>query len=103
MEECNLALAEELEDREEELEKMVLHDRVAAIVWMRLEMQIPYLSKWAQALSIQVLPFPLLSRQKKYLFYHQMSTLGPIVRSVPSFYICVYYTSSEGNLTVDNP
>ncbi|BBN14285.1 ubiquinone biosynthesis protein COQ9 [Marchantia polymorpha subsp. ruderalis] len=69
MEECNLALAEELEDREEELAKMVLHDRVAAIVWMRLEMQIPYLSKWAQALSIQANPLnvPATVKQRALL------------------------------------
>ncbi|KAG6541391.1 hypothetical protein Mapa_017169 [Marchantia paleacea] len=69
MEECNLALAEELEDREEELAKMVLHDRVAAIVWMRLEMQIPYLSKWAQALSIQANPLnvPTTVKQRALL------------------------------------
>ncbi|KAL2621108.1 hypothetical protein R1flu_001313 [Riccia fluitans] len=65
MDECALALAEELEDREEELAKMVLKDRVAEIVWTRLQMQIPYLSKWAQALSIQANPLNAPSSLKQ--------------------------------------
>lgn len=54
MDECNHQLQDEIEAREKELSSMLLADRVAQIVRLRLQMQVPYLSKWAQALSVQV-------------------------------------------------
>lgn len=54
MEECNRHLEDEIETREKELSGMLLAERIAEIVRLRLEMQIPFLSKWPQALSIQV-------------------------------------------------
>ncbi|CAM6093427.1 unnamed protein product [Calypogeia fissa] len=59
MDECTQALVEELESREEELSKLVMPDRIATIVWVRLQMQVPYMQKWAQALSIQANPVNL--------------------------------------------
>lgn len=54
-EECNRHLEDEIEAREKELSSMLLAERIAQIVRLRLEMQIPFLSKWPQALSIQVM------------------------------------------------
>ena len=55
MEECNRHLEDEVEAREKELSSMLLAERIAQIVRLRLQMQIPFLSKWPQALSIQVI------------------------------------------------
>lgn len=54
MDECNRHLEDEVEAREE-LSAMLLAERIAQIVRLRLQMQIPFLSKWPQALSIQVM------------------------------------------------
>jgi ubiquinone biosynthesis protein COQ9 len=67
MDECNHQLQDEIEAREKELSSMLLADRVAQIVRLRLQMQVPYLSKWAQALSVQVTittKVPLLHKLK---------------------------------------
>lgn len=56
MEECNRHLEDEAEAREKELSSMLLAERIAQIVRLRLQMQIPFLSKWPQALSIQAHP-----------------------------------------------
>jgi len=55
MEECDRHLEDEVETREKELSAMLLAERIAQIVRLRLQMQIPFLSKWPQALSIQVM------------------------------------------------
>lgn len=52
-------LVGEIDSREEELSNLVLHDRISKIIRIRLEMQIPYISKWPQALSIQANPLNL--------------------------------------------
>lgn len=57
MDECNRHLEDEVEAREKELSSMLLAERIAQLVRLRLQMQIPFLSKWPQALSIQVLIF----------------------------------------------
>lgn len=41
-------------DTREDLKTMIPSERVATLIRLRLEMQAPYLPKWAQALSIQV-------------------------------------------------
>lgn len=40
----------------EELRNLMLSDRLAKLVRIRLEMQVPYITKWPQALSIQTQP-----------------------------------------------
>lgn len=60
MEECNRHLEDEVEAREKELSSMLLAERIAQIVRLRLQMQIPFLSKWPQALSIQVITLSTL-------------------------------------------
>ncbi|KAK1303032.1 hypothetical protein QJS10_CPB12g01817 [Acorus calamus] len=40
----------------EDLKNLVLSDRLAKLIRVRLEMQAPYISKWPQALSIQAQP-----------------------------------------------
>ena len=37
-----------------DLQNLIPSERVSKLVRIRLEMQIPYMSKWPQALSIQV-------------------------------------------------
>nr|XP_024366742.1 ubiquinone biosynthesis protein COQ9-A, mitochondrial-like isoform X2 [Physcomitrium patens] len=56
MDECNRHLEDEVEAREKELSSMLLAERIAQLVRLRLQMQIPFLSKWPQALSIQAHP-----------------------------------------------
>lgn len=69
MDECNHQLQDEIEAREKELSSMLLADRVAQIVRLRLQMQVPYLSKWAQALSVQAHPLnaPTALKQRAVL------------------------------------
>jgi len=59
MDDCLQRLLGEIESREEELSNLVFHDRIAKIIRIRLEMQVPYISKWPQALSIQANPLNL--------------------------------------------
>lgn len=47
-------------DTKEDLKNLIPSDRVAKLVQIRLEMQAPYISKWPQALSIQVSFYRLL-------------------------------------------
>jgi ubiquinone biosynthesis protein COQ9 len=56
MDDCNHKLQEQLEGKEKELSNMLLADRIASIVRMRLEMNVPVITKWASALSIQANP-----------------------------------------------
>lgn len=56
MDDCNHKLQEQLERKEKELSNMLLADRIASIVRMRLEMNVPVITKWASALSIQANP-----------------------------------------------
>lgn len=42
-------------DTKEDLRNLIPSHRVSELVKIRLEMQAPYISKWSQALSIQVI------------------------------------------------
>ncbi|GLJ07422.1 hypothetical protein SUGI_0066690 [Cryptomeria japonica] len=59
MDDCLQRLMDEIESHNEELSNMVLKDRIAKLIRIRLEMQAPYVSKWPQALSIQAKPLNL--------------------------------------------
>ncbi|GFP79450.1 ubiquinone biosynthesis protein coq9 mitochondrial [Phtheirospermum japonicum] len=56
-------------DTKEDLKNLIPSQRVAKLVKTRLEMQAPYISKWPQALSIQVQPLniPTSLRQRAML------------------------------------
>lgn len=54
MDDCLQNLLDYTETHEGELTEMVLQERITKLVECRLEMQIPFISRWAQALSIQV-------------------------------------------------
>lgn len=54
MDECLERLIDIIESRKD-LKNLIPSERVAKLVRIRLEMQTPYISKWPQALSIQVL------------------------------------------------
>lgn len=45
----------------EALDTVIHSDRIAKLIQVRLEMQAPYISKWSQALSIQVAYSKLVS------------------------------------------
>lgn len=61
MDECLQRLIDMI-DSGIDLKDLIPSARVAKLVRIRLEMQAPYLSKWPQALSIQVCDsFPYLS------------------------------------------
>lgn len=53
MDDCLQRLIEVI-DTKEDLQNLIPSHRVAKLVRIRLEMQAPYISKWPQALSIQV-------------------------------------------------
>lgn len=54
MDECLERLIDIIESRND-LNNLIPSERIAKLVRIRLEMQTPYISKWPQALSIQVL------------------------------------------------
>lgn len=55
MDDCLQQLMDRIDAGEGELLKnLMLTERLSRLVQMRLEMQTPYISKWPQALSIQV-------------------------------------------------
>lgn len=55
MDDCLQRLIDLIEADEGRLKNLILRERVYKLVRARLEMQTPFISKWAQALSIQVL------------------------------------------------
>ncbi|KAG2551381.1 ubiquinone biosynthesis protein COQ9-B, mitochondrial-like isoform X2 [Panicum virgatum] len=57
MDDCLQQLMDRIDAGEgEQLKSLILSERLAKLVRMRLEMQAPYISKWPQALSIQSQP-----------------------------------------------
>lgn len=55
MDDCLQQLMDRIDAGEgEQLKNLILSERLSKLVRMRLEMQAPYISKWPQALSIQV-------------------------------------------------
>ena len=56
MDECLQRLIDRI-DSEEDLKRLIPRVRISKLIRIRLEMQAPYISKWPQALSIQVLYF----------------------------------------------
>jgi ubiquinone biosynthesis protein COQ9 len=55
MDDCLQQLMDQIDAGEgEQLKNLILSERLSKLVRMRLEMQAPYISKWPQALSIQV-------------------------------------------------
>lgn len=59
MDECLQRLIDRT-DSGEDLKGMIPSERISKLVRFRLEMQVPYISKWPQALSIQVSSFSLV-------------------------------------------
>lgn len=55
MDDCLERLIDLIES-DTELELLIPSQRISKLVRIRLEMQAPYISKWAQALSVQALP-----------------------------------------------
>jgi ubiquinone biosynthesis protein COQ9 len=61
MDDCLQQLIDRIDAGEgEQLKNLILSERLSKLVQMRLEMQAPYISKWPQALSIQVLHYLLI-------------------------------------------
>ena len=54
MDECLQKLVDVIDSGELQLQDLVPSERIAKLVKVRLLMQAPYISKWPQALSIQV-------------------------------------------------
>lgn len=84
MDECLERLIDIIESRVD-LKTIIPSERVAALVRIRLELQAPYISTWAQALSAQV---------QFYLLY--WSVLVLCTKVDPSLFVCILlHTSSE--------
>lgn len=58
MDDCLRKLTDRI-DSGEELNSLILSDRLIKLLRIRLEMQAPYISKWPEALSIQAQPMNL--------------------------------------------
>lgn len=56
MDECLQRLIDKI-DSGEDLKRLIPSERISKLIRIRLEMQAPYISKWPQALSIQVISF----------------------------------------------
>ncbi|KAG2438659.1 hypothetical protein HXX76_005206 [Chlamydomonas incerta] len=56
MEQCNARLAELLAQQKDELQAMELDARVARALQLRLEMLVPYMDTWPQALAVAAKP-----------------------------------------------
>ncbi|XP_068648539.1 uncharacterized protein [Aristolochia californica] len=59
MDECLQRLIDKVDSGDLPLTNLILSDRLAKLIRVRLEMQAPYISKWPQALSIQAQPMNL--------------------------------------------
>ncbi|KAF6176862.1 hypothetical protein GIB67_026549 [Kingdonia uniflora] len=68
MDDCLQRLIDRI-DSGEELKDLIYSERVAKLVQIRLEMQVPFISKWSQALSIQAQPMnvPMSFKQRAML------------------------------------
>lgn len=67
MDDCLEKLVDKIESGELNLNALILSERLSKLVRLRLEMQAPYILKWAQALSIQVSPFfPFYGNPKSF-------------------------------------
>lgn len=68
MDDCLQKLIDRI-DAEEDLRNLIPSERILKLVRSRLEMQIPYISRWAQALSIQAQPLniPVSFKQRAML------------------------------------
>ena len=63
MDDCLQLLVDKI-DSEKDLRNLIPSQRISKLVRIRLEMQAPFISKWPQALSIQVpnlAAFPFIS------------------------------------------
>ncbi|KAJ6816655.1 ubiquinone biosynthesis protein COQ9-B, mitochondrial [Iris pallida] len=58
MDDCLQRLIDRIESGED-IQNLILSDRLSKLIRIRLEMQAPYISKWPQALSIQAQPMNL--------------------------------------------
>lgn len=56
MEQCNARLAELLAQQKDEMQAMDLDARVAKALQLRLEMLVPYMDTWPQALAVAAKP-----------------------------------------------
>ncbi|KAG9455814.1 hypothetical protein H6P81_000322 [Aristolochia fimbriata] len=65
MDDCLQRLIDKIDSGDLALTNLILSDRLAKLIRDRLEMQIPYISKWPQALSIQALPANLQTSFKQ--------------------------------------
>lgn len=83
MDECLERLIDIIESRKD-LKNLIPSERVAKLVRIRLEMQTPYISKWAQALSIQAQPLnvPTSFKQRAMLVDEIWHAVGDDVNEI---------------------
>ncbi|MQL78271.1 hypothetical protein Taro_010693 [Colocasia esculenta] len=53
MDECLEKMMNKIDSEELDLNNLILSERLSKLLRIRLEMQAPYISKWAEGLSIQ--------------------------------------------------
>eukprot|EP00250_Pteridium_aquilinum_P013091 c21123_g1_i1 orf=159-1100(+) len=108
MDECLQNLLDYIENQEDELTKMVLQERITKIVTCRLEMQIPYISRWAQALSIQANPanVPTSLKQRAILMDEIWHAVGDHSSDVDWYVkrglLAAIYTATELYMLTDH-
>eukprot|EP01018_Ginkgo_biloba_P025832 Gb_29621 [translate_table: standard] len=108
MDDCLQRLVDEIKSCKEELSNMVLHGRIAKLLRIRLEMQAPYISKWAQALSIQANPLnlPTSFKQRAILMDEIWCAAGDRSTDIDRYTNCTLlggvYTASEIYMLTDH-
>ncbi|CAL4923087.1 unnamed protein product [Urochloa decumbens] len=109
MDDCLQQLMDRIDAGEgEQLKNLRLSERLSKLVWMRLEMQAPYISKWPQALSIQSQPANVSTslKQRAVLvdeFWHAAGDVGSDIDwYVKRTVLGGIYSTSEVYMLTDN-
>lgn len=108
MDDCLQNLLDYTETHEGELTEMVLQERITKLVECRLEMQIPFISRWAQALSIQANPtnVPTSFKQRAILMDEIWHAVGDHSSDVDWYVkrgiLAAVYTATELYMLTDH-
>ncbi|XP_043689555.1 ubiquinone biosynthesis protein COQ9-B, mitochondrial [Telopea speciosissima] len=107
MDECLQRLIDII-DSGEELRNLIPSECVSKLIWIRLEMQAPHISKWPQALSIQAQPMniPTSFKQRAMLVDEILHATGDQASDIDWYLkrtvIGGIYSTSEVYMLTDN-
>lgn len=107
MDDCLQNLLDIAESQEDEFSKTILQQRITKLVKLRLEMQAPFISRWAQALSIQANPanLPTSFKQRAILMDEIWHAVGDHSSDVDWYakrgILAAVYTATELYMLTD--